>query len=325
MGNMHGVDFPVQADRFDDYLAAFKTRVVPVAAGSGLRTHAKNFMWLREGKMKAFYIDAMVDVDVLSDVETALAYRSRWDAYMKVLNGTITGGDAPFHTSEMYVRADVQDELVQSIVTTIAIIIILAFLGMLAFTQSLSLSAITVTTTFTVICGLFFVIVVVMGNDIGPLETVSLIFFIGYSLTYTLHIAHQYGHKDQEVADEALPEGLQEGGAIRMQRASFALRSIGGAAAGSAFTTIGCAFFLLFCTLTVFRVLGGICVAVTILSIFMALVGLPAALMVVGPRNPGDLHPRFAKLLARVPWLASLVGVEPLCKDVKGSQVFVSD
>lgn len=42
----------------------------------------------------------------------------------------------------------------------------------------------------------------------------------------------------------------------RFERTQFALESIGGAVLGSAMTTVGSSFFLLFCTLTVFILLG---------------------------------------------------------------------
>merc|ERR1712113_1341446 len=64
------------------------------------------------------------------------------------------------------------------------------------------------------------------------------------------------------------------------------MRSIGGAAVGSAVTTVGCALFLIFCQLTIFRKLGTVVLVIAILSIFTALVPLPGALITIGPLHP---------------------------------------
>merc|ERR1719277_1716244 len=76
--------------------------------------------------------------------------------------------------------------------------------------------------------------------------------------------------------------------AIRQQRTFFALRSLGTAALGSAITTGGCSIFLLFCALTIFNKLGGVVLAVTVMSILMALGPLPAALLWAGPQHPAQ-------------------------------------
>merc|ERR1740129_822698 len=74
---------------------------------------------------------------------------------------------------------------------------------------------------------------------------------------------------------------------IRVQRTEFAVKAIGGAVLGSAATTIGASFFLLFCNLTLFIKLGSMCLAVSLMSVVVALLPLPAALMTCGPVDPG--------------------------------------
>merc|ERR1719343_352422 len=155
---------------------------------------------------------------------------------------------------------------------------------MLIFTRDLLLSLYVVCATVTVVSGLAWFIVALMGWAVGPIEVIALIVFIGYAVTYSLHIAHKYG------SGEALFEethGLTGSEALRYQRTVFAMKSIGGAALGSAITTAGCSIFLLFCTLTIFQKLGGVVLAVTLMSIFTALVPLPAALLLMGPSQPG--------------------------------------
>jgi len=127
-------------------------------------------------------------------------------------------------------------------------------------------------------------------------EVIALIVFIGYAVTYSLHIAHKYGSHDALKLSVARLD-LDESDAVRFQRTEFALKSIGIAAMGSAATTIGCSTFLLFCTLTIFQKLGGVVLAVTIMSIFTALLPVPAILFCAGPLQPGKC-PHIPDVLA---------------------------
>merc|ERR1712039_1050223 len=86
-----------------------------------------------------------------------------------------------------------------------------------------------------------------------------------------------------DVADSKLGERAE----VRYLRTRYALRSIGGAALGSAITTAGASIFLVFCTLTIFWKLGSMCLAATVMSILTALGPLPSALFLFGPVRPG--------------------------------------
>lgn len=125
-----------------------------------------------------------------------------------------------------------------------------------------------------------------MGWSVGLIEGIALIYFIGYAVTYSLHIAHSYAN--HSVGSLVPPEYVHSSKAVvRFQRTAHALRSIGGAAVGSSVTTAGASSVLIFGTLTVFRKLGVMCLAVSVLSIIMALGPLPAALFIIGPTHPG--------------------------------------
>jgi len=156
---------------------------------------------------------------------------------------------------------------------------------MIIFTQSLSLSFFVVLATSGVISGLAFFMVIVMRWYVGPLEVSSLIVFIGYAATYSLRIAHRYSSPDaiSNQPQEAKPLKKE---AVRRRRVVFALRSIGGATAGSAITTAGCACFLMAAKLTFFGQMGGAVLIVTLLSVVTALGPLPAVLLWLGPVRP---------------------------------------
>lgn len=84
---------------------------------------------------------------------------------------------------------------------------------------------------------------------------------------------------------------------LREARTRVAVLHVGGATLSSALSTAGSSAFLLLCTLTIFVKLGGVVVAVTVLSILGAIVTLPAALMLVGPAPDAWYKQKVRRLL----------------------------
>jgi predicted RND superfamily exporter protein len=159
-------------------------------------------------------------------------------------------------------------------VDTIIISVIWAFLGMLLFTQNLLLALCVFVIVSCVISGLAFFMVVVMQWAIGAIEAMGIVVFVGYSITYSMHIANIFG---QQMKQTPLPHG-PEISEVCIKAAVF---QIGEATLGSATTTLISSFFLLFCTLQVFFRLGIVVLIVTILSAALAVLVLPAVLVVV--------------------------------------------
>lgn len=272
------IRFPVPSESFHSLVSEFKSQTLTGVESSN------EFLWTRSGELKACYMSFKVDFSKNAQIATGLEYKQRWDDYVDHFNSMaepVTQG--AFHASQDWVRLDAQSELVSSTVVTLVIVLCLAFSGMLLFTLNLVLSFFVVVGTVQVICGLAFFMVCIMSWSIGPVEIIALIIFIGYSVTYSLHIAHKYGEVEPPDASDA---------EIRQHRTTFALRSIGAAAFGSAATTVGSAVFLLFCQLSLFLKLGGVVLAVTVLSIVTALVTLTAALLMAGPTQPGCVGQR---------------------------------
>ncbi|CAE8624747.1 unnamed protein product [Polarella glacialis] len=162
---------------------------------------------------------------------------------------------------------------------------------MLLCTRDCGLAFLVTLVTAGVVAGLSFFMVVVMSWAIGPIEVIALIIFIGYAVTYSLHVAHGYGaaasaeRAEGDLAAEATEVGIDKA----VLYCSSALSTMGPAALGSAATTLGCAAFLVFRTLTIFQRLGAVVMAVTFMSIVSALAPLPAMLLWFGPRKPGRL------------------------------------
>eukprot|EP00931_Biecheleriopsis_adriatica_P086063 TRINITY_DN60799_c0_g1_i1.p1 TRINITY_DN60799_c0_g1~~TRINITY_DN60799_c0_g1_i1.p1 ORF type:complete len:1951 (-),score=403.43 TRINITY_DN60799_c0_g1_i1:35-5824(-) len=276
--------------RFPIVASEFKREIIPFAESwlTGLHS-TKEFLWIRNNEVKASFMGFLVDFHKYATSGDAIEYKKLWDAYVDRFNldASIYAKGA-WHTSYLWVRAEAQAALISSTIWTVAIVITLAMVGMLAFTRDITLSVLVVVATLGVICGLTWFIVVAMGWAVGAIEVIALIVFIGYAVTYSLHISHRYGClAEKDLPVELRTEDLLVSQEIRFARTAFALNSIGGAALGSAATTAGCSIFLVFCTLTIFQKLGGVVLAVTLMSIFAALVPLPAVLLTIGPINPG--------------------------------------
>eukprot|EP00929_Paragymnodinium_shiwhaense_P080470 TRINITY_DN41972_c0_g1_i1.p1 TRINITY_DN41972_c0_g1~~TRINITY_DN41972_c0_g1_i1.p1 ORF type:complete len:1498 (+),score=339.93 TRINITY_DN41972_c0_g1_i1:169-4662(+) len=277
-----GERFPLPALKFDDLMQTFAIHGISGA------TSSKNYLWLRDGDVMASFNTFTVGISQHAETQLALHHQELWDEHIKLFNYEASRFvKGAWHTSGLWVRAEAQAELISSTGTMLFIVIFLAGVGMLMFTRDLLLSLYVVLATIFVVIGLAWFITVLMGWPIGAIEVIALIVFIGYAVTYSLHIAHKYGSDE---AEHKITEGFEDlsGNDIyRYQRTTFALQSIGAAALGSAVTTAGCSVFLLFCTLTIFKKLGAVVLAVTLMSIFTALIPLPAALMMLGPARPG--------------------------------------
>jgi len=272
--------FPVPKYLFEEvaneYLAKGKTG-----------THrSKHFLWLVDGEVKACEFLFEIDVDISADSQRALEHRQQWDTYIAEYNERASeDAKGAWHTSQLWVRAEAQEELVISTGTTLFIIILFAFIGMLLFTCDPILPVFVVMSTFFVVVGLCFFVIVVMKWAVGAVEVIALIVFLGYAVTYSLHVAHKYG--SDEALQKTVRTDLSGPAAVRYQRARYSLQSIGLATCGSAATTFGSGTFLLFCQLNIFRKLGAVVLAVTVLSICGSFVVLVAVLLVFGPLKPG--------------------------------------
>ncbi|CAE7232474.1 PTCHD2, partial [Symbiodinium necroappetens] len=152
----------------------------------------KDYMWIRDGKVKASYMLMSVDFERYADTTSAIEYKKLWDKYLEEFNldaSIYTKG--AWHTSSLWVRAEAQSALISSTILTIVIVVGLALLGMLVFTRDWKLSMLVVASTMLVVCILFWFIVVVMGwppgprlwhpERIGAIEVIALIVFIGYA------------------------------------------------------------------------------------------------------------------------------------------------
>jgi predicted RND superfamily exporter protein len=92
----------------------------------------------------------------------------------------------------VWVRAEAEQAIISSTVDTIVIACVSAWFGMLVFTGDPVLAMQVTAIVIIIILGLAFFMVTLMGWEIGAIEVISLVVFVGYSVTYSLHIAHNY-------------------------------------------------------------------------------------------------------------------------------------
>jgi len=281
--------FPCRPNEFQEMALKF------IASGTS-STKGTRYLWVLGGEVKALYVSMEMDVSKDSDAGTALQYKAHWDRYVDEWNAQASQtAEGAFHVSELWVEAERAGELMVSVLQTLIILFTLAFAAMFVFTGSVALSVYVVISAIGVVCGLCFFIVIVRGWKVGLIEVIAMIYFIGYALDYSLHIAYKYRSPDaldEGTARASTVAGVglltkEQRGQIRYDRTVFAIRSIGGAVVGSALTTAGASFFLVFCNLTLFNKLGWMCLAVTVFSVFIALGPLPAGLFIFGPSEPG--------------------------------------
>jgi len=116
-----------------------------------------------------------------------------------------------------------------------------------------------------------------MGWALGAIEVLGLIVFVGYSLTYSLHIAHKYHEHMLATCGNG---GLKD---RRKEAVLSSLRCMTSAVCGSALTTLGSACFLFFCTIQIFTRLVMVLFAVTFFAALFATIVLPTVLLCIGP------------------------------------------
>jgi len=291
---------------FRDYLSRsgdrfpsrdFDAKLINYHSYSAIDT--QEHIWFVDRQMKACHLAFKSDVDKNSGASPMLDFKAYWDAFVDQRNAaaSVTASRA-FHTSSSWVQAEAEAAIVDSMEVTIILSAACSALGVFLFTGDICLMFLVIALVLGIMSGLAAFMVVLMGWTVGPIEVIALVVFVGYAVTYSLHIAHDYSrvgedHLDLLAGQEHLAAklgksvedcALLEGGrAMRVARARVALLRLGHATLSSATSTIGSGFFLLFCTLNVFVKLGAVLMAVTTISIAVALLALPAVLMLLGP------------------------------------------
>jgi predicted RND superfamily exporter protein len=180
-----------QGDRFPS--RKFDEQILEFFVHSKGVIQAAQNIWLVDKKVKATKL--AFDVNVRKDVSAAqgIAYMDKWDKYLEQTNNaaSVTANHA-WHTAALFVRSEAEVAVIDSTIETIIIAAACGWVGMLIFTGDPWTACLVTSLVLGIISGLAFFMVVVMEWKIGAIEVISLVVFVGYSVTYSLHIAHNF-------------------------------------------------------------------------------------------------------------------------------------
>lgn len=297
-----------------------------------------SFLWFEDEKLIAMYFQCFLNVNRLAGSSVGLEAMQNWDRFMAAFNSQADASiKGAWHASKLWSVSEAEKVILDSTLITLCISLGCVFLGVLVFTRSTHLAIIVMTIVLTIVVGLLFFMVIIMGWAIGAIEVLSLIVFVGFAVDYCLHLSHKYHSchitdveekEEEEVEEEEVQDHetmaqrfgrksimaaavgktgrrvsmkvsdapaakatceknkkvlSKNRSAERFERSRYALERIGGSIVGSALTTIGCACFLLPCTMHIFFKLGAVVCGVTIYAVIFSLIPLPAVLMCFGP------------------------------------------
>eukprot|EP00746_Dinoflagellata_sp_MGD_P001218 gnl/MRDRNA2_/MRDRNA2_102273_c0_seq1.p1 gnl/MRDRNA2_/MRDRNA2_102273_c0~~gnl/MRDRNA2_/MRDRNA2_102273_c0_seq1.p1 ORF type:complete len:1263 (-),score=213.89 gnl/MRDRNA2_/MRDRNA2_102273_c0_seq1:34-3822(-) len=265
-------------------------------------------VWFEDGKLKATAFTFKVGVAHNLRAENMLEYRDLWDKYLEERNeeASVTAS-AAWHTSPTWVRAESEVLIMQSSTHVVGIAVALGFTGVFIYTMDLTLTAFVMMQVMVIIAGLCFVMFVILGWSVGPLEVISLVVFVAYTVTPALHIARRFfftlqegRHLEQMALADAEPNekisSMQVNTSATMnnpnapvdtreERTHHALMLSGSTAMSCFAKTLGCSIFLLPATLWMFAKLGTVIFVVNLLSAGLTLILFPALCVTVGPKS----------------------------------------
>lgn len=277
---------------------------------------AMKHIWLTDGKMRACKAMFFVSAQKSMPVPRTLKYMDKWSDHVESRNAkaSITANKA-WHSAATWVLAEAQISILASTVDTVLIECALSFIGILIFTGDPLISFLVLASVIVNINGLLFVMVVIFGWAISPIEAIFLIVFLGYSVTFGQHLANNYVilHADSRELEmiedrfarycvdfKGLPKELihrktkqrlslcdRTPADKRRARARVAVLNVGAAVLSTTISTVGSSIFLIVCSMNIFIRLGVVVVTVVVLSVISTVITLPAVLMVFGPsENP---------------------------------------
>lgn len=157
----------------------------------------------------ATFIRAFVDLrEQGGDFQKALDLKRAWDDHWLKVGQDEPVLAEPIHVATIWRTSEATSVIVQSIITTFAVALLCVLLGVALFTRSLHLAAFVGVTVICIVLSLLFIMLVIMKWELGTIEVLSLIIFMGFAVDYCLHIAHKY-HSCQVVSVTSHSELLE--------------------------------------------------------------------------------------------------------------------
>jgi predicted RND superfamily exporter protein len=150
-------------------------------------------LWVIDGKMKACLVKFFVDENRNMLAQKGLDYKAHWDKYVDERNSEASEASRfAYHSTSVWVRSEAQSAILGSTIDTVVIECGLSWLGITIFTGDPLIASLVLLIVLINISGLLFVMTVLLGWSLGPIEIVFIIVFLGYSVTYGLHLANNF-------------------------------------------------------------------------------------------------------------------------------------
>eukprot|EP00435_Cladocopium_sp_Y103_P018188 s2182_g4.t1 len=167
-------------------------------------------------------------------IQEGLLYMKEWDTFVEGKNAVASmTANRAWHTASIWVRSEAEVAIIGSTIDTIIIATCSGWAGVFLFTGDLWLAVIVTCVVIVVITGLAFYISCIMAWSIGPIEVISLVVFVGYSVTYALHIAHNYNQMRDSDKDLLEAEAKVRMRKMARAKAQAARKRAAAAAAGA--------------------------------------------------------------------------------------------
>jgi len=176
-----GQRYPVPEERFNALVAEYISN----------RTRGWDHLWIRDGKVKAWYQTHYVNTSAIGD---RFAYKQKWDAYISKWNGQAKVNVAgALSLSELWAEATEQGETSSSrVALTLFLAVLFAMLGAWGVSWFDSRVTLGVGAALLGVVGSLLFIIVAADWAFGATELIGLIACVAYASTFALRAAHEH-------------------------------------------------------------------------------------------------------------------------------------
>jgi hypothetical protein len=263
--------FPIPQDQFDDYLRGWVRQ--------NSRTYGTQVGYVKEegGGEKLRFARALVNMTLPLSAELDEVYESyqKWQDYFEATTPNLQYAGNFFHHFGWWPWVITMRVLAQGAVFGIVLSSILTFLVLLVTTLNIWLTIFSSLTIFGIVSCILGEMVL-LGWELGLIESISITVLVGLSVDYVVHYAKSYNDSPRNWTP--------------YQRMRHALTEMGISILSGAVTSVGAALILLLTVIQFFVKFGFFLLSTILLSIVFATFFFSALCMAFGPTgNSGDI------------------------------------
>ena len=221
-------------------------------------------------KLKFIQIEMIGSIFTFQPHSIISNYKEQWDRFFsQVVDGTSKHGSAFHLGGHSWVWMVTQETLVSGMYKGMAICFPLSFLVLLFATRNVYLAS------FSIVSILFIVACVlgstkIIGWSLGTAESIAAVMVIGFSVDYTVHLAHMYGESGTRLSTRGF-------------RVKEALRRMGEPVIAGAVTTFASGAMMFLCQITFFTKMAVLISLTICFSVIFAFGFLLSLCSLIGP------------------------------------------